>query len=212
MKLYLDSADMGALRPLMRTGLFAGVTTNPLILSRAGLDQTHVRGLVTELFAAGAGQVFVQTVTDGVEELVREGREIAALGERVVAKIPATRDGFAAARRLADDDVPVLITAVYHARQALLARAAGAWGIAPYVGRMSDAGRDGLAQVAAMQQLLDGTGVRVLAASIRSADVVCELAALGIHSVTVSTTVADELFEDELTARAVAEFAAISRG
>src|SRR5690606_20669729 len=147
-----------------------------------------------------------------VDRLVEEAREITSLGEHVVAKIPATRAGFAATRTLAGSGVPVLITAVYHARQALLARAAGAWGIAPYVGRMTDAGRGGLAQVAMMQRILHGSPTRVLAASIRSADVVCELAELDVHSVTISTAVADELFEDELTARAVEEFAAASRG
>lgn len=210
MKLYLDTADLEAARPLLRTGLFAGVTTNPLILDRAGLDQSHVPRLVGELTEAGARRVFVQTTRSTVDDLVAEGRKIATLGEHVVAKVPATRAGFAATRRLSDAGVPVLVTVVYHARQALLAQAAGVWGIAPYVGRMTDAGRDGLAQVRAMQQILADSDVRVLAASIRSTDVVCDLAALGIHSVTVSTPVADELFEDELTTQAVEEFAALA--
>lgn len=212
MKLYLDTADVGRAEPLLATGLFAGVTTNPLILRRAGLGQTDVRALVARLTAAGASRVFVQTTRASAADLVREAREIVALGEHVVAKVPATRAGFAATRQLANEGISVLVTAVYHARQALLAHAAGAWGIAPYVGRMTDADRDGVAQVRAMQQILDGSEVRILAASIRSADVVGELAALGVDSVTMSTAVAEDLFTDELTARAVEEFDDATRG
>lgn len=212
MKLYLDTADVEEARPLLATGLFSGVTTNPLILRRAGLGQSDVPALVERLTAAGASRVFVQTTTQTVADAVAEGREIVALGTHVVAKVPATRSGFTATRQLADAGVPVLVTAVYHARQALLAHAAGAWGIAPYVGRMTDANRDGMAQVRAMRQILDGSGVRILAASIRSADVVSELAAVGVHSVTMSTAVAEDVFTDELTARAVKEFDAATRG
>ncbi|WP_170297164.1 transaldolase family protein [Georgenia thermotolerans] len=211
MKLYLDSADIPAVAPLLHTGLFEGVTTNPLILQRAGVAPAHLPTLVQELIDAGAGSVFVQAVESDTDEIVAEGRRIVALGSNVIVKVPATRQGFAATARLAHDGVPVLVTAVYHVRQAILANSAGAWGIAPYVGRMDDAGRDGLRQVEQMGAVLHGSETRVLAASIRNADVVHELALQHCDAVTMSTAVAEALFIDHLTDRAVAEFTEAAR-
>lgn len=211
MKLYLDSADLAAVTPLLATGLFDGVTTNPLILQQAGVRMDQVPRLVSDLTRAGARQVFVQTVERSADAVVDEGRRIADLGAHVVVKVPADREGLTATARLAHSGVPVLVTAVHHARQAVLAAAAGAWGIAPYVGRMDDAGRGGSAQVEQMQRILGGGPTRVLAASVRVVDVVHELALLGVHSVTVSPAVAAEMLADELTERAVDEFADAAR-
>jgi TalC/MipB family fructose-6-phosphate aldolase len=206
-RLYLDSADRTALAPLLKTGLFGGVTTNPLILQRAGVRLGEVPALVEWLLARCPGEVFVQTTADGVDEITREGRELRTLSERLVVKIPASTEGLTAARRLAAEGVPVLLTAVYHARQALLADAAGAAWIAPYLGRMDAAGRNGREQVLRMQALLRGTRTRVLVASIKDAEQVTDLAALGVDAFTFGTGVAEQLLRDPLTEAAVAEFA-----
>jgi TalC/MipB family fructose-6-phosphate aldolase len=206
-RLYLDSADRTALAPLLETGLFGGVTTNPLILQRAGVRLGEVPALVEWLLARCPGEVFVQTTADGVDEITREGRELRTLSERLVVKIPASTEGLTAARRLAAEGVPVLLTAVYHARQALLADAAGAAWIAPYLGRMDAAGRNGREQVLRMQALLRGTRTRVLVASIKDAEQVTDLAALGVDAFTFGTGVAEQLLRDPLTEAAVAEFA-----
>jgi transaldolase len=206
MDLYLDSADTSALGPLLATGLFRGVTTNPLILQRAGVRLDAVPGLVTWLLDRGAGEVFVQTTAHDADAVEREGHALRALSDRLVVKVPATTAGLTATRRLAGAGVPVLVTAVYHPRQAVLAAAAGARWIAPYVGRMSDAGRDGHEQVAQMVAVLAGSGTRVLAASIRSADDVVRLAAAGAHAVTTGTEVAREMFAEPMTDAAVAQF------
>jgi transaldolase len=71
---------------------------------------------------------------------------------------------------------------------------------------MSDAGRDGHEQVAQMVAVLAGSGTRVLAASIRSADDVVRLAAAGAHAVTTGTEVAREMFAEPMTDAAVAQF------
>lgn len=207
MRLYLDSADRAALAPLLETGLFAGVTTNPLVLQRAGVRLADVPALVEWLLARCSREVFVQTTAGGVDEIVREGRGLRALSDRLVVKIPASTDGLTAARRLADDGVPVLITAVFHARQALLADAAGAAWIAPYLGRMDAAGMHGREQILRMRALLRGTGTRILVASIKDAEQVTDLAVLGVDTFTIGPAVATQLLREPLTEAAVAEFA-----
>lgn len=209
MRLYLDSADRTALTPLLETGLFGGVTTNPLILHRAGVPLADVPALVEWILERCSGEVFVQTTADGVDEMVHEGRGLRRLSERLVVKIPAATAGLTAARRLADEGVPVLVTAVHHARQALLADAAGAAWIAPYLGRMDAAGRNGREHILRMQALLRGTGTRVLVASIKDVEQVTDLAADGVDAFTIGPDVATKLLEEPLTEAAVAEFARV---
>lgn len=206
MRLYLDCADRAELEPLLATGLFAGVTTNPIILARAGLRLSQVPALVEWLLARDCPEVFVQTTAGTADAIEREGHELRALSDRLVVKIPATAAGLTATVRLARSGVPVLVTAVYHAGQAVTARAAGARWIAPYVGRMTEQGRDGHDQVAQMQRILAGSGTGVLAASIRGADDVRRLALAGVAAVTVGAPVARALLSDPLTEAAVAEF------
>ncbi|MGA8209452.1 MAG: transaldolase family protein, partial [Nocardioidaceae bacterium] len=130
--------------------------------------------------------------------------------EEVVVKLVASRAGTAACARLSAEGTPTLLTAVYDPAQAVVAAAAGATYIAPYLRRLSAAGRDGLADVATMHRLLAATGsrTRVLVASIPDTSSVVELATQGVDCFTLAPAVAEELFSDRLTAEAVDTFEA----
>jgi len=211
MSLYLDSADRTALSPLLRSGLFDGVTTNPLILHRAGLTPADAPAFHDWALDAGAKIVFLQVSGEDTAGIVADGRRLAALSDRVIVKVPATAAGLAASAQLSQDGVPTLVTAVYHASQALLARAAGARYIAPYLGRMTNAGRDGLREIGDMQRILQGSDCEILVASIKSIDDLVDLAARGVPSYTVSIELAQQMLNDELTMAASAEFESVTR-
>ena len=202
--LYIDSADRDQLEPLLATGLFAGVTTNPAILSRSGLTAAELPALADWLRARGVTRFYAQATGTTVAELRETARRIADLGDDVVIKLVATTAGLTVARELTHAGREVLITAVYHPAQALLAAAAGAQEIAPYVGRASENGRDGVALVADIVR--GAPSVRVLAASLRSPDQVAAVAAAGAHDLTLAPAVAQALFTDTLTLAASAEF------
>jgi len=206
--LYIDSADRDQVERLLATGLFAGVTTNPTILRRAGLTVDDVPTVHAWARGAGAGTVFLQAVGADEAALEAHSRELVDLGPDVVVKLPATRDGLAISRRLTGEGVPVLVTAVYHASQALLADAAGAGWVAPYVGRMSDLGLDGVEQTADLHATLlaSGQGCRVLAASLRDTTQVAALAARGVEDFTLSTALCAALLENPDTVAAAAQF------
>ncbi|MEU4834542.1 transaldolase family protein [Streptosporangium sp. NPDC023615] len=210
MTLYVDSAERSAVEPLLATGLFAGVTTNPALLARAGLTQADLPAVFTWATAAGAKQVFMQTLGTTAGEILAAGRRIRDLGPQAIVKIPATREGLGAARVLADEDVPVLVTAVHHATQALFADAVGARFIAPYVGRMTDQGRDGVAETIQMRQVLSGSGTRVLAASLRDREDVAALAAAGVPDFALSAPLCEALLADEPTLAAADRFETIA--
>ena len=207
-QLFLDTADRVAAEPLLATGLFAGLTTNPTILQRAGRTVADIAEIHRWALAAGAREIFFQAWGGDTETLVGRGRELRAMGDRVVVKLVASPAGSAACARLAADGVPTLLTAVYAPGQAMVAAAAGAAYIAPYLGRMDDAGRDGHAEVLAMHELLRATGssTRVLVASIRDVASMVALARHGVDAFTMSPAIAAQLFADELTDEAVRTF------
>jgi TalC/MipB family fructose-6-phosphate aldolase len=202
-KLYLDTADRSAAEPLLATGLFAGLTTNPTILRRAGLTVDAIPEISKWATAAGAPEVFFQAWGD---DLLGKGRELRELGREVVVKVTASLAGSSACAALAAEGVPTLLTAVYAPGQAMIAAAAGATYIAPYLGRMTDAGRDGPGDVLAMQEILAGTATRILLASIRDVPSMVALARRGVECFTFAPAVAHEFFADELTAEAVKVF------
>lgn len=211
-RLYVDSADLDRVGELLTAGLVHGVTTNPTILERGGRTVAEIPDLYTRWVEQGANEVFFQTWGTDAAALLRHAEGILALGDKVAVKVPATREGFAATRVLVAGGATVLVTAVYSAGQALAAAAYGARYIAPYLGRLRDAGRDGTALIARMQEVCAGSDTDVLAASLRSPDDIVDLRLAGVPYFTAAPDVILALLNDEVSDSSAAEFdAAIAR-
>jgi transaldolase len=213
--LYLDSADERELRELLRLPVVYGVTTNPVLQQRAGLREGGLEGFVLRLLAQGVRAVQVQVTHRETATIVEDAKRYASWAEagRVIAKIPATRAGLAAVAELTAEGVSCTVTAVYEPEQVLWALLAGAEYAAPYLGRMSDAGRDGMAAVAAMQRILAGYGgesspCRLLVASVRTRADFLALLDLGVGAITVRPGLLAEMLSHEPTAAAETEFLA----
>ena len=213
LKMYVDSAQRDEVEPLLDTGLFHGVTTNPTLLERAEIGLSDFGQLYSWATTAGAGEVFFQAWGITSNEITDNGMRLREIGDRVVVKVPATKFGQAAAATLGWQGVPVLLTAVYNATQVLPAIAAGCKYIAPYLGRMRDAGRDGDAEILAMQQVLNshGEGTELLVASLRSITDVLNLAKQGVSGFAVNPTVLAEMWQEKLTDEATQVFEEAAR-
>lgn len=210
-RFFVDSADRGAVRDLLQSGWVHGVTTNPTVLATAGLTVGSIPDLYDEWAGLGARAVFFQTWGESRESQERRARRILDLGDRAIVKIVATPDGLALGSRLSAEGHRVLMTAVSTPGQALAAAAGGIEFIAPYLGRLRDQGLADIADLCAMQELVggpDGTGTRVLAASIRTPEDIVALARGGVSDVTAKPAVLAELLRSEATDKADAEFAA----
>jgi len=207
-RLFLDTAERDVAVDLLGTGLFEGLTTNPTILQRAGLGVAAAADVHRWAVDAGAREVFLQSWGREVDVLVERGLRLRELGDEVVVKLVASREGTAACARLAARGVRTLLTAVYAPGQAVLAAAAGATYVAPYLGRLDAAGRDGHAEVVTMHELLRATGspTEVLVASLRDVASVVRLARAGVGAFTVAPAVAEAFFTEQLTATAVTAF------
>ena len=211
LQLLLDTADPAAWRMWLPSGLFRGVTTNPTLLRRAGqpCSLDGLRTLAGEAFELGTAELHLQTWGATVEAATANGLALAAIDPaRVLVKVPLTRGGCETARRLIDAGVSVTFTACYEVHQVLIAAALGARYVAPYLGRISDGGRDGHAELIAMQRCLDGLGssTRLLVASLRRPEDLARLAAAGMGTFTFGPDLAASLFASEATASAAAQF------
>jgi transaldolase len=151
---------------------------------------------------AGAGEVFFQAWGEDTATLIERGQQLRDMGPEVVVKFVATRAGSAACAALAARNVPTLLTAVYDPGQAIVAAAAGATYIAPYLGRLNDAGRQGITEVVAMHEVLSATRstTKVLVASIRTVPDMVALAREGVDCFTMAPAVAEQFFTDPTTA------------
>jgi transaldolase len=205
-RLYVDSADVDRVSRLLAAGVVHGVTTNPTILERGGRTAAEIPDLYARWESEGAREIFFQTWGGDTASFLRNAEGIRALGDRVAVKVPATADGFAAASALVRDGATVLVTAVYSIAQALACASIGAHYIAPYLGRMRDAGIDGDAVIARMQEVCDGSGSNVLAASLRSADDITGLRLAGVPYFTAAPDVIDQVLFHEVSDSSAAEF------
>ena len=218
LQLYLDSAEPEDWRRFLPLGTFFGVTTNPLLLERAGQPCTlaQLEKLTRQAADLGAAEIHLQTWGKTTEEMVHNGGQLAlmaGLGVDVAVKVPATEQGLLVARRLAEAGCAITLTAVYNPAQVLLAAGFGAAYAAPYLGRMNDLAREaaepaGERAVLTMLDILQNTqsATRLLVASIRSAAEVVKLASWGLDTLTFSAQVAAELLADENTEQAAADF------
>lgn len=208
MHLYLDTADQNAAEALLGTGLFTGLTTNPTILQQASRGLADLPDIYTWATACGVHEVFFQAWGEDPETLVECSRNLSAIGDEVVVKLVASRAGMAACAQLVAEGIPTLLTAVYNPGQAIIAAAAGATYIAPYLRRLTAAGRDGFADVLAMHQVLTGTGstTKMLLASIPDVAAMVTLARQGVDRFTIPPPLAEQFFAEELTAEAAETF------
>ena len=207
-RLLLDTADRSEWERLLPSFPFSGVTTNPTLLRRAGLrcDLETIGELARTAFALGTEEMQAQGWGATTDELLRTGEAIATIDRRMVVKLPATREGVAAARRLIANGATVTLTAVYHPHQVLTAAALGCRYAAPYYGRMGDEGLAAAYDIATMLTITKDTRTRVLVASLRAAADLAFLAARGADTFALSPTIADAMLAEDLTVSAARVF------
>jgi transaldolase len=211
--LYLDSADLSALRPYLALPMVYGVTTNPTLQREAGLRESELEEFVNNALDLGAQAVQVQVKHPDAAGMIADAKQFVSWAEpgRVIPKIPVTSEGLKAAAHMKAEGASCTMTAVYQPEQVIWALLAGAHYAAPYLGRLNDAGRDGLAVIAEMQGLLrryqdEQRYFRLLVASVRTRQDFQELLALGVGAITVRPSLFAELLDDAGTLRAEQAF------
>jgi transaldolase len=199
MKFFVDTADVAEIKELAATGLLDGVTTNPSLVAKAKRD---FKEIIAEICAIVPGPVSAEVAATDVEGMLKEGRALARIAKNVTVKVPLTFDGLKACRKLTDDGTMVNVTLCFSANQALLAAKAGATFISPFVGRLDDAGQDGMELVREIRTVYDNypdLRTQILAASIRNVTHVKQAAMIGADVATVPPAILRALIHHPLT-------------
>ncbi len=205
---FLDTANLDELREAASWGVISGVTTNPSLVSREGNVEfaDHIR----EITSIVDGPISAEVIALDTEGMVKEGRELAAISSNIAVKIPMTAEGMGAVKILSNEGIPVNVTLVFSPQQALLAAAAGAAYVSPFVGRLDDIGEDGVGLVADIAEMfaIQDIDTRVLAASIRNPGHVSACALAGADVATIPFKVLKQLFHHPLTDKGMEKFLA----
>ena len=207
MKFFIDTANIDEIKDLAATGLVDGVTTNPSLIHQSGRDFIEV---IKEIAALIDGPVSAETVSNDHETMLKEGRYLAGLADNICVKVPLTPDGLKTCKALSDDGIKVNVTLCFSAGQALLAAKAGAAFISPFVGRLDDAGQDGLELIAEICQIYANYDfdTEVLVASVRGPLHVIESAKMGADVATIPPNALRQLYNHPLTDKGLAAFMA----
>ncbi len=198
MKFFLDTAHLDDIKTAVGWGILDGVTTNPSLAAKEGIEFPD---LVKSITVVVAGPVSAEVVADDRDEMVRQGKENAAIADNVVVKVPMTREGVAAGSQLVELGIPINVTLVFSPAQALLAARIGATFVSPFLGRVDDIGNDGLGLLREIVEIyaVQGYETEVLAASLRHPQHVVDAAKIGADIGTMPFDVMSKLFNHPLT-------------
>lgn len=199
MKLFVDTGRVEEVRKAAEWGIVDGVTTNPSLIAQAGRGFKETVLEICSILPHGS--ISAEVVGTTVEDILREGREIASWSPNIVVKVPMTPAGIAATRQLTREGIRVNMTLVFSPTQALLAAKAGATYISVFVGRVDDVSSEGMRTIEDAVQIVENYGFdsEVLVASIRHPMHVVEAARLGAHIATMPFKVMEQLFQHPLT-------------
>ena len=206
MQIFLDTANAEQIARGVATGCVAGVTTNPTIIAR---EKKSLSRCVQDIVAVDPELVILlEAMATGVDEIVREARELSGLAGHVVVKLPMTAEGLSAARRLSQEGIRTTVTLVFSLNQAVAAACAGADFVAPFVGRLDDINADGLGLVRSIKQTFTTHQVKtqVIGASVRTPQMVADLFAVGCDVVTMPEGILAAMLRHPLTDAGLKKF------
>jgi len=198
MKLFIDSGNLKEIENLVPLGIIDGITTNPSLLAKEPEDYKQILKRICQIVQGPTSAEVVATDADG---MIREGRELAAIDEHIVVKVPFTREGVKACKALSSEGKRVNVTLIFSAAQALLAAKVGATYVSPFVGRLDDIATSGMGLISDIVEIFENYQftTEILVASTRGPMHIVEAARLGADICTCPAAVIEALFKHPLT-------------
>jgi transaldolase len=207
MRLFIDTGSVTEVERIAAWGVLAGATTNPSLLAKEEGDPGDAIKRIADLVD---GPTSAEVVSRDAASMIREGHALRTLHEHIVVKVPFSEAGLQATEALSSEGIPVNMTLVFSATQALLTAEAGATFISCFMGRLDDISVDSTAVVAEIVETLrpGGYTAQVLAASIRHPGHVVTAASLGCEVATIPAKVFDQMLNHPLTTSGIDKFEA----
>lgn len=207
MKFFIDTANINEIKEANELGVLAGVTTNPSLVAKEGVD-FHER--IREICNVVEGPVSAEVISLEVDKMIEEGKELAKIAPNVVVKVPMTTEGLKAVKAFSDLGIRTNVTLVFSAVQALLAARAGATYVSPFLGRLDDIGHNGMDLIRQIAEIfaIHGIETEIIAASVRHSVHVTDAALNGAHIATIPANVIASLVKHPLTDQGIEKFLA----
>ncbi|RMH10380.1 MAG: fructose-6-phosphate aldolase [Planctomycetota bacterium] len=198
MDLYIDTANLDEIKQAHDLGVLDGVTTNPSLIAKEGVDYAQRLAEICEIVS---GPVSAEVLATDAKGMLTEARERAAIAPNIVIKLPSTIEGLKACKALADEGVRTNMTLCFQPLQALMVAKAGAFLVSPFIGRIDDVAQDGMELIHQIRQIYDNFGyqTKLLAASIRHPKHMLDCALAGADVATVPFKVIAQFMQHPLT-------------
>lgn len=205
MKFFIDTANLDQIKEANDLGILAGVTTNPTLVAKEGVD-FHSR--LKEITSLVDGSVSAEVVALDAAGMIEEGLELSKIAPNITVKVPMTLEGLKAVKAFSDKGIKTNVTLIFSGVQALLAARAGATYVSPFLGRLDDIGQDGLHLIDEISDIfvVHDIPTEIIAASIRHPIHVSEAARRGAHIATLPSKVIGQLVKHPLTDKGIEQF------
>ncbi|MFV0340602.1 MAG: transaldolase family protein [Parachlamydiaceae bacterium] len=197
MELWLDTVEIDSIRKAHQLEVLDGVTTNPTLLSQIkGPIEPHLQ----EILNAQESPLAIQVTSSNFLE---EAKALYRFSSRIIPKVPATAEGYAAIRELSEAGIPVMATAIFEPQQLYLALKLGATYAAFYYGRIEDAGKDPIYLLKCAKRFKSNEGFdgKLLAAGIRTLEQFTQVALEGCDAITLPSKVFQDLLSTPSNAK-----------
>ena len=207
MKLFLDTANQAEVEEAVKMGVISGVTTNPSLVAKEGGDYIERVKYFCDLVG---GPISVEVLSSDAEGMLREARELAALHENIVIKLPITAESLGVMKQLKAEGIKTNATLCFSANQAILAARAGASFVSPFVGRLNDIGQEGMTLIEEIRAIYDNYGyeTEIIVASIRSPRQVTDAAIIGADIATIPYKILKQMVSHPQPDLGIAKFEA----
>jgi transaldolase len=187
MKFFIDTGNLAQIREAHDLGILDGVTTNPSLMAKEGIKgEDAVMQHYLAICEVVDGDVSAEVLSTKLDEIIEEGKKLAAIHPNIVVKVPMIKDGVKALKWFSDNGIRTNCTLVFSAGQAILAAKAGANYVSPFIGRIDDSNWDGVQLIEQISHIynMQGYETEILAASIRSPLHIVKCAEAGADVVT----------------------------
>ena len=207
MKIFLDCSDPELLKPAVETGLIDGVTTNPTLMKKQGMEPLDVIQKICELFS-WSSSVSAEVTGETADERLEMAVDYYQIAPNVTIKLPCNKQGLLACSDLTEDGIKTNITLIFSEAQAVLAAKAGATYVSPFVGRVNDNSFDGIGLIKGISELymMHDIETQILSASIRDVKQVTDSYKAGADVVTMPIGIFDKMYKHVLTDVGLAQF------
>ena len=207
MKFFIDTANVEEIKKANDMGIISGVTTNPSLIAKEGRDFNEVIKEITSI-VDGAISGEVKATTTKAEDMIQEGREIAAIHPNMVVKIPMTGEGLKAVKVLSQEGIKTNVTLIFNSTQALFAAKAGATYVSPFLGRLDDIATPGIDLIRTISQIFKIQNIKteIICASVRNPIHIIDCALAGADIATVPYKVIEQCIKHPLTDIGIEKF------